>query len=311
MVWVIYLAIQLVFSLFVDKYAVFPQRVAGRFASSVKKLFERIVLQVRIRADTSDDRGALLTRISRVWASEEQSYNTFSVYSHMEILRLVSYAPLGGTVQEFWQSGAVHFGNLIALRCSYLSGSSAWVLRRKGFYTRWLFQFKLGQKFLDGVFHGAAHEKCNRDHNLGHDTWQEPLSEALLGRSSSDEPAMCGCEVRCGISLSREASNKMGIVMHSRDDGLLPPLPRCVVVGWLSAVFGCILDPSSALDDVKVVVEEGFSVFQRHTRFRADEVDTYVRVYEFLTGSSSFDVANNVVDGTQENYESVWISTEF
>ena len=28
----------------------------------------------------------------------------------------------------------------------------------------------------------------NRDHNLGHDTWQHPLSEALLGRSSSGEP---------------------------------------------------------------------------------------------------------------------------
>ena len=65
-----------------------------------------------------------------------------------------------------------------------------WVFHRKGFYTRWPLQFKLGQKFLDGVFHGAAHEKCNRDRCLGHDTWQEPSSEALLRRSSSCDPAM-------------------------------------------------------------------------------------------------------------------------
>ena len=63
-------------------------------------------------------------------------------------------------------------------------------LRGKGFYTRWPIRFKLGQKFLEGVFHGAAHGKYNRDHNLGHDTWQEPLSEVSLGRSSSGEPAM-------------------------------------------------------------------------------------------------------------------------
>ena len=56
-------------------------------------------------------------------------------------------------------------------------------LRGKGFYTRWPIRFKLGQKFLDGVFHGAAHGKYNRDHNLSHDTWQEPLSEVSLGRS--------------------------------------------------------------------------------------------------------------------------------
>ena len=39
---------------------------------------------------------------------------------------------------------------------------------------------------------------------------------------------------------------------------LLPSLRLC---GQLSAVFGCVLDVSSVLDDVKVVVDEGYTVF--------------------------------------------------
>ena len=53
----------------------------------------------------------------------------------------------------------------------------------------------------------------------------------------------------------------MGIVMHSGDVALLPSLRRCLVVGQLSAVFGCILDVSSVLDDVKVVVDKGYTFF--------------------------------------------------
>ena len=58
----------------------------------------------------------------------------------------------------------------------------------------------------------------------------------------------------------------------------------------------------------------GIDSLQRHPGSKAHEFDTYVRVCEFLTASSSFDDAFSVDDGTRENYESVyqrWFSTEF
>ena len=121
------------------QYAMFPQRSAGDFGASVRKLFEGIVVHVRVRrADTSADRGASLTRISCVWAGEEQSYNTFSVHPpHGNCVACLLRASRSGQSQSV-QLRAVHFGNIIACRCSCVSDSSARVLRRKSFYTRCL-----------------------------------------------------------------------------------------------------------------------------------------------------------------------------
>ena len=109
--------------------------------------------------------------------------------------------------------------------------------------------------------------------------------------------------------LVPSSGRKIGTVMHSADVPHLLSLRLCLVVGQLSAVFGCILDVSSFLDDFTK-----WSCLQRHPGSRAHEFNTYVRVHECLTASSSFDDSFNVVDGTRENDKSVyqrWFSTEF
>ena len=76
-------------------------------------------------------------------------------------------------------------------------------------------------------------------------------------------------------------------------------------IGQLSAVFGCIRDVSSVLDDVNGVGDEG------STGFDSTQVSdlsfvwfvAQVPVYEFPTASSAFGAAFGVVDGTREDQE--------
>ena len=115
------------------------------------------------------------------------------------------------------------------------------------------------------------------------------------------------------IQLVPSSGHKMGIVM---DSGMFR-FSLYVVYAWLSVSYQHSSAASLMYPEFSITSSGHRRVIhslQRHPGFRAHEFDVYVRVYEFLTASSSCDDAFNVVDGTQEKYESVyqgWFSREF